>query len=101
MICQSCRRGFVDLIRLCFFAEGLLVLLAGVVLVFVDQFVTVPLADESQRSFQFAWTTVNADLQYVFDPPEWVGYALVSLGAITVLYTIALPRRGKGEPHGG
>jgi hypothetical protein len=97
VICQSCRRGFVDLIRLCFFAEGVLVLLVGLALVFVDRFVTVSLAAESQRSFEFAWTTVNAELQYVFDPPEWVGYALVSVGVITVLYTIALPRRKRGE----
>ena len=37
--------------------------------------------------------SVNTEQKMVIDPPMWIGYALLSSGAVTVLYSIALPKK--------
>lgn len=97
MICSHCRHNFVNLVRLGIFAHGVLVLVLGVVLLFVDRFVSVQRAESSSVG-GLQWTSLNADRQFVFDPPDWLAYALLSLGSVIVLYIVALPRK-KAEHH--
>ena len=35
----------------------------------------------------------SVDDQKVFDPPEWLAFSLMSVGTVTMLYAIALPKR--------
>lgn len=102
VICSNCRRSFVNVVRLAVFAAGMLVISLGGILLCVDEFVTMTTAAPGVTPVASLWTTLNADRQFVFDPPEWLAYALLSCGTVVVLYTIALPgRRSRGEhAHG-
>lgn len=82
------------MIRSTFFSMGLFVFLWGITFLFVDKMVLTA-KDETARPKEFRglFTTINADQQAVFDPPEWCAFSLMSVGSVTMLYAIALPRR--------
>lgn len=79
--------------KLCVLANGLVVLAVGVLLVFVDRFVLSSKVEETvgPPKVEAMWTTVDAERHYVYDPPDWVAYAAISLGAVITLYVVALP----------
>ena len=89
------------MIRLCFLAQGVIVLVVGILLVFVDRFVLSMEAETTigPPTVEAMWTTVDADQRYVYDPPDWVAYAAISLGAVTSLYAFALPRSKSHSHH--
>ena len=37
---------------------------------------------------------VGAAPQKVFHPPEWLGWCLISMGAVLILHSLAMPRPG-------
>jgi len=37
--------------------------------------------------------SVNGNRQKVVDPPDWAAFSLMSIGSVTILYAIALPRK--------
>lgn len=82
------------MLRSIFFSVGLFVTLWGVSFLFVDKMILTA-KDDSPRDKEFRglFTTVNGERQKVFDPPEWCAFSLMSVGSVTMLYAIALPRR--------
>jgi len=37
--------------------------------------------------------TTDKDHKRVIDPPEWAAFSLMSIGTVTMLYTVALPKK--------
>lgn len=86
------------MMRSTFFSAGLFILLWGVAFLFVDK-VELSIKGKPQqpgsgfRGFFSRVTTTNANRQKVIDPPEWAAFSLLSIGAVTMLYAVALPRK--------
>lgn len=89
--------------RSSFFAAGLFVLLTGTSFLFVDKMVlshkvTVeeeepePVREPEFRGF-LGMTSLNEDQQEVLNPPDWAAFSLMSIGAVTMLYAVALPKK--------
>ena len=82
------------MLRSSFFATGLFVTLWGASFLLVDKFVLTAKADSSRdRDFRGLFTTVNSQRQKVVDPPEWTAFSLMSVGTVTMLYAVALPKK--------
>lgn len=82
------------MMRATFFAIGLFVTLWGVGLFFVDQFVlTVKSPAPQQTGFRGLFTAITPDRKQVIDPPEWAAFSLMSIGTVTMLYSVALPKK--------
>ena len=92
----------MDLNRNQFFFIGLVVLLVGIQFRFVNTYVLNPEATKflaertgqtqpaSSASF-FAMTSgTSAAPRKVLHPPEWLGWCLMSVGAVLVLHSLAL-----------
>jgi len=82
------------MLRSSFFAAGLFVALWGVSFLFVDQ-VVLKVEDDASRgqNFRGLFTSVNHDQKKVIDPPDWAAFSLMSVGTVTMLYAVALPRK--------
>lgn len=87
--------------RSSFFAGGLFVLLTGTSFLFVDKMVLThkvvveepePVREPEFRGF-LGMTTLNEDQQEVLNPPDWAAFSMMSIGAVTMLYAAALPKR--------
>jgi protein-S-isoprenylcysteine O-methyltransferase Ste14 len=99
----------MDLNRNQYFMAGMVVFLLGIQLRMVDAFVL------NERATQFLAQRVQAmkgrqvasagDLQTVIaasapvgkhrlEPPSWLGWALVSVGSVLILHSLALKRPG-------
>jgi hypothetical protein len=87
------------MLRSIFFAAGLFVALAGSSFLMVDKMVLTmkdePEPVQEQEEFRGLFITRDND-RAVFDPPEWAAFSLMSIGTVTMLYAIALPKR---HPH--
>jgi hypothetical protein len=83
------------MMRATFFSIGLFVTLWGVSLLFVDKIV-LSSREESMRTqgFRGMFTQMTAPRQKVYDPPEWAAFSLLAVGAVTMLYSVALPKKG-------
>lgn len=78
------------------FALGMFVMLMGASFLFVDKFV-LNLTEENSRDMAFRGLfTLNSSRQRVLDPPEWVAFSLMSIGSVTMLYSVALPKKKEG-----
>lgn len=86
------------MLRSVFFAGGLFVTLWGASFLLVDKMV-LHAKDESppEPGFRGFFTTLNAEQQKVFDPPDWAAFSLMSVGTVTMLYAVALPKKGGGD----
>jgi hypothetical protein len=83
----------LPMLRGTFFSIGLFIALWGVSLLFVDKLV-VNVADDTARTPGFRGMLANQQQkQRVIDPPDWVSFSLLSVGAVTMLYAVALPRK--------
>lgn len=87
--------------RSSFFAAGLFVLLSGTSFLFIDKMVLThkvvleepePVREPEFRGF-LGMTTLNEDQQEVLNPPDWAAFSMMSIGAVTMLYAAALPKR--------
>lgn len=82
--------------RTLFLTIGLFILFWGGSLLFVDK---VSLnVDESKiknKHIRQVITLEGPDRRPVINPPEWFAFAMLSAGAVVVLYTVALPGRKK------
>lgn len=84
------------MLRSFFFAMGLFTLSWGTTFLFVDKMVLniEAQADTArQDTFRGVFTSTNEDKKRVFDPPDWAAFSLISLGAVTMLYSAALPQK--------
>jgi len=84
------------MIRAIFFAGGLFVALCGVSFLMVDKMVLTASASEPEqrpREFRGLFMEKSTDDKKVFNPPEWAAFCLMSVGTVTMLYSVALPKR--------
>lgn len=84
------------MLRAIFFAGGLFVALWGGTFLMVDEMVLAFKDEpEPQRTEEFRglFMQKNADDKKVFNPPEWAAFTLMSIGTVTMLYAVALPKR--------
>lgn len=87
--------------RAIFFAAGLFVTSWGGSFLLVDKIVLTmndspPPIQRSNDDFRGLFVTRGPDNKATFDPPEWAAFTLMSIGAVTMLYAIALPKRNRG-----
>ncbi|MBI1314890.1 hypothetical protein GC176_26645 [bacterium] len=85
--------------RAIFFAGGLFVAMWGGTFLMVDEMVLTfkdePKPEPRTEEFRGLFMSKNKDNKEVFNPPEWVAFTLMSIGSVTMLYSIALPRRSQ------
>lgn len=84
------------MVRSMFFAMGLFTLSWGATFLLVDKMVLNMEAQpdsERQDTFRGVFTSTNEEKKRVFDPPDWAAFSLISLGAVTMLYSAALPHK--------
>jgi len=82
------------MLRSIFFSAGLFVFLWGGSFLMVDKFVLHLREDVSQQATGFRGLfTTNASRQQVLDPPDWAAFSLLSIGSVTMLYSLALPKK--------
>lgn len=83
------------MVKSCFFSTGLFVTLWGVSLLFVDQIVLNATEEgEPENAISAMISTVTPENQKYVDPPDWAAFSLMSVGAVTMLYAVALPKKG-------
>lgn len=82
------------MLRSSFFSAGLFVILWGISLLFIDQMVlNVTEEGEKENAISAMITTVTPEKQKVLDPPDWAAFSMMSIGAVTMLYAVALPKK--------
>ena len=77
---------------------GLFITLWGVSFLFVDKLVLKTKEGSlQQQSFRglFAAMTPRGNQHRIVDPPDWAAFSLLSIGTVTMLYSVALPRRNE------
>ena len=99
----------MDFNRNQFFMAGLIVFLLGIQLRMVEAFVLNERATQflAQRIQQFKGNQVasTSDLPTLFaaqapiakkrmEPPKWIGWAMVSVGSVLILHSLALKKPG-------
>ncbi len=94
----------MDITRNQWFLAGLVLLLLGVQLRLVYSYTITPeftkiLAERSGHPMAAASGSTEAVLSAetkfpakTFQPPEWIGWALLSIGAVFILHSLAMPR---------
>jgi hypothetical protein len=85
----------LPMLRGTFFSIGLFIALWGASLLVVDK-VVLKVAEEAPRTPGFRGMYNNQQQQQrprVIDPPDWVSFSLLSVGAVTMLYAVALPKK--------
>jgi hypothetical protein len=84
------------MLRSTFFAIGTFVFLCGISFLFVDKMV-LKMTEEPirQQGFRgmFAQNQQTAAQGKVLDPPDWAAFSLLSIGSVTMLYSVALPKK--------
>lgn len=93
----------MELNRNQYFFLGVVVLLMGVQLRMVSSYVLTAeatrfLAERTQSGSDGALVSMASDLgagaQKVIEPPEWLGWCLMSVGAVLILHSLAMKRPG-------
>ena len=83
------------MLKSCFFATGLFATLWGVSLLFIDQLVLNATEEgEPESAISAMVSTVTPQNQKYIDPPDWAAFSMMSVGAVTMLYAVALPKKG-------
>ena len=86
----------MHMIRAIFFAGGLFVALCGTSFLMVDKMVlTASVSKTEERTREFRGLFMEEEAQSdrkVFNPPEWAAFCLMSIGTVTMLYSVALPK---------
>jgi hypothetical protein len=85
----------LPMLRGTFFSIGMFITLWGISLLFIDKLVLNMPDDGAARNqnFRGSYQGQQAQKQKVIDPPEWAAFSLLSVGAVTMLYAIALPKK--------
>jgi hypothetical protein len=84
------------MMRATFFAIGLFVTLWGVGFLVVDKMVLNMKSDAQQGGFRGLFNSVTPERARVIDPPDWAAFSLMSVGTVTMLYSVALPKKPGG-----
>ncbi len=86
----------LPMLRGTFFSIGMFITLWGVSLLFVDKLVLNMPEDVAARTPGFRGMyqgNTQQPKQRVIDPPDWAAFSLLSVGAVTMLYAVALPKK--------
>ena len=94
----------MELNRNQFFMAGMVLLFLGIQFRMLDSFTlnektTRFLASRMQESPSAPTTMLSqtaAMPRKVLQPPQWVGYALLSVGSVLILHSLAMPKPGGG-----
>lgn len=82
------------MMRATFFAIGLFVTLWGVGFLVIDKVVLKMNGEAAQQTgFRGLFTAVAPEKSRVIDPPDWAAFSLMSVGTVTMLYSVALPKK--------
>lgn len=84
------------MLRSTFFAAGLFVALCGASILFVDKVqLKMPGDPKQEPGFRGFLSRVSTQppRRKIIDPPDWAAFSLMSLGAVTMLYAVALPKK--------
>ncbi len=84
------------MLRSCFFSLGLFVALWGGAFLVIDKMVLNTDADPQAQGFRGLFGGANQAKKKVIDPPDWAAFSLMSLGTVTMLYAVALPKKKEG-----
>jgi hypothetical protein len=86
------------MIRSLFLSVGLIVGLLGVSCLAIERVVLKTPADRRAiPGLRNLVTGVSNDRKQMIEPPDWLAYALMSVGSVMTLYTVALPGKGGGK----
>ena len=87
------------MLRSLFFAMGLFVTMWGGTLLIVDKIVLTTDAEVQEKTgFRGFFQSTEKAKKRVIDPPDWAAFSLLSVGSVTILYSIALPKKN-AEAH--
>lgn len=82
------------MMRATFFAIGLFIALWGAGFLVVDKLVLSMESESSaQGGFRGLFGGVTPARKKVIDPPDWAAFSLMSVGTVTMLYAVALPKK--------
>jgi hypothetical protein len=74
------------------FSAGLFIALWGVSFLFIDKIVLNSTDVQREAGFRGLFAR-NVAREKVVDPPEWAAFTLISVGVVTMLYSVALPKK--------
>ncbi len=79
------------------FAVGLFIAMWGGTFLYVDKLVLFdPPKDEAGIRGMLAKERVAEETRPVIDPADWSAFTLMSIGSVTMLYSVALPKKSAG-----
>ena len=82
------------MVRSTFFSLGLFITLCGATFLLVDKLVLNTDSDpKAQGGFRGLFGGASQSKKKVIDPPDWAAFSLMSLGTVTMLYAVALPKK--------
>lgn len=83
------------MLRASAFAAGLFIALWGAAFLVVDKIVLFNPPDEERAGFRgmLAKEQVDQEVRPVIDPADWTAFTLMSIGSVTMLYSVALPKK--------
>ncbi|MFV1991438.1 MAG: hypothetical protein ACC652_11935 [Acidimicrobiales bacterium] len=87
------RSLIIRLVRPCVIGLGLALMMAGSTLLFVDRVTLRDAAEMQQSRMPQIFVRVSPLTKHEFSPPQWMPITLLAVGGLTVLYSIALPRK--------
>jgi hypothetical protein len=82
-------------IRATCFAAGMFVCLWGLAFLAIDKVVLhQPTEKDPGIRGMLAKQTVDKEQRPIIDPPDWAAFTLLSIGSVSMLYAVALPKNG-------
>ena len=94
----------MELNRNQYFFLGVVIVLMGLQVRVVSEFVLTEEAtrflaerlhsSDSEGAMAALSANAGAGIQKVLHPPEWLGWCLISMGAVLILHSFAMPRPG-------
>jgi hypothetical protein len=84
------------MVRAVFFSLGLFIALWGGAFLVIDKLVLVSDEAPVQAGFRGLFGGAVAAKKRVVDPPDWAAFSLMSVGTVTMLYAVALPKKPGG-----
>ena len=82
------------MVRSIFFSLGMFIALWGGAFLVVDKMVLNTDSDPTaQGGFRGLFGGASQTKKKVVDPPDWAAFSLMSLGTVTMLYAVALPKK--------
>ena len=82
------------MMRATFFSIGLFIALWGGAFLIIDKLVLASDEAPVQAGFRGLFGgTAAAAKKKVLDPPDWAAFSLMSVGTVTMLYAVALPKK--------